>query len=93
MTSESGAMRPLAVPVKTSPWVRSPSSRSAIIEATWDRLVGKMEEAGVSGSEIDSARAAFVGGVYASAAAVLNERAHCSELSKAAWRIENDADR
>jgi hypothetical protein len=84
MTSESGAMSPLAVPQKT-PWVRSPQSRMDVVEATWSKLEERME--GEDGTVI-SARAAFVAGVYACAAAVLNERAHSRELSEAAMRIE-----
>lgn len=84
MTSESGAMKPLAVP-KIEPWIRTPQSRMEVVEATWDKLEERMR--GEDGTVI-GARAAFVAGVYACAAAVLNERAHSRELSEAAMRIE-----
>ncbi len=85
--SESGAMLPLTVP-QVEPWVRSPQSRLCVVEATWDKLEEKAE--GSHPYRIEAMRAAYVAGVYAASAAVLNERAHARELSEAAGRIERE---
>ncbi len=87
MTSESGAMTPLAVP-KITPWVRSPSSLASVVEATWEKLEARLEKQGALPHVVDRARAAYAAGVYAASAAVLNERAHSRELSEAAERVE-----
>ena len=87
--SESGAMAALTIP-KVEPWIRSPQSRVQIIEATWDRLEARLLDDGMLPTRVDSMRQAYVAGVYAAAAAVLNERAHSRELSEAAGRVERD---
>ncbi len=62
--------------------------KSAIVEATWERLHIEMQRANVSPGRCDIARGAYIAALYAAAAAVTCERAHARELSESAFRLE-----
>jgi hypothetical protein len=60
----------------------------AYIEDTWRGIAKKLGDRGHPAHEIANMREAFVGGVYAAAAALIGEGATSRDISEAAGRIE-----
>ncbi len=84
---EGQELLPLRLP-KVEPFPPPAKLRPKVIEETWRMLEDRLRLKGVDQYLLDSARTAYVAGVYSSAAAVLNERAHYQELTAAAKRLD-----
>jgi cytosine/adenosine deaminase-related metal-dependent hydrolase len=86
MTSESGAMPPLAIP-KIEPFVRTPR-RPRVVEETWAKLEGRMVERGTDQYIIEAVRAGYTSALYAASVAVLTESADYQDLTRMAAHLE-----
>ena len=89
MTSESGAMTPLAVP-KIEPFVKTPR-RPKVVEETWAKLEGRMIERNTDQYIIEAVRAGYTSALYAASVAVLTERADYQDLTRIAALVEGSA--